>query len=145
MYKNITDRFTNISNKIKQACTQSQRSDDEVKLIAVSKLQSIEVIKSAYEIGIKDFGENYGIMILCFTCKRMIPSYLFNNDPRKVNKKRSSCKKCMVEHNKQRRTHWTLEQVVQHMLRSARRRTSAKRRKNKKYVRSTFQRKIFYY
>ena len=59
MHKNITDRFTNISNKIKQACTQSQRSDDEVKLIAVSKLQSIEVIKSAYEIGIKDFGENY--------------------------------------------------------------------------------------
>ena len=80
----------------------------------------------------KDFGENYGKMILCFTCKRMIPSYLFNNDPRKVNKKRSSCKKCMAKDNIQRRKNWTLEQVVQHMLRSARRRTSAKRRKNKK-------------
>ena len=59
MHKKIADRFAIISNKIKQACTQSQRSDDEVKLIAVSKLQSIEVINSAYEIGIKDFGENY--------------------------------------------------------------------------------------
>ena len=59
MHENITDRFANISNKIKQACMQSQRSDDEVKLIAVSKLQSIEVINGAYEIGIKDFGENY--------------------------------------------------------------------------------------
>ena len=59
MHKNITDRFANISNKIKHACMQSQRSDDEVKLIAVSKLQSIEVINSAYEIGIKNFGENY--------------------------------------------------------------------------------------
>ena len=56
MHKNITDRFANISNKIKQACMQSQRSNNEVKLIAVSKLQSIEVINSAYEIGIKDFG-----------------------------------------------------------------------------------------
>ena len=59
MHKNLADRFAIISNKIKQACMQSQRSDDEVKLIAVSKLQSIEVINSAYEIGIKDFGENY--------------------------------------------------------------------------------------
>ena len=32
---------------------------DEVKLVAVSKLQSVDVIKEAYALGINNFGENY--------------------------------------------------------------------------------------
>ena len=59
MHENITDRFMNISDKIQAACLQAQRSQDDVRLVAVSKLQSIEVIKDAYALGIKNFGENY--------------------------------------------------------------------------------------
>ncbi|MBD63075.1 MAG: YggS family pyridoxal phosphate-dependent enzyme [Gammaproteobacteria bacterium] len=59
MHKNIKDRFWDISEKIQSACHQAQRSPEDIKLIAVSKLQSIEVINEAYENGINDFGENY--------------------------------------------------------------------------------------
>ena len=38
---------------------EAKRSEKDVKLIAVSKLQSIEVIKEAYSLGINHFGENY--------------------------------------------------------------------------------------
>ena len=59
MYENLKDRFSDISQKIQAACLKAQRSRKDVKLIAVSKLQSIEVIKEAYLLGIKNFGENY--------------------------------------------------------------------------------------
>ena len=59
MYESITDRFANISDKVQAACLQAQRSRDDVKLVAVSKLQSIAIIKDAYAVGIKNFGENY--------------------------------------------------------------------------------------
>ena len=59
MYDSIKNRFTEISHKIQAASIQAKRSKDDIKLIAVSKLQSVEVINNAYEIGIKDFGENY--------------------------------------------------------------------------------------
>jgi len=59
MHETIADRFTNIFDKIQAACLQAQRSQDDVKIVAVSKLQSIEVIKDAYALGIKNFGENY--------------------------------------------------------------------------------------
>ena len=59
MHKDLKDRLTNISQKIQAACLEAQRSEKDVKLIAVSKLQSIEVIKAAYSLGINHFGENY--------------------------------------------------------------------------------------
>ena len=59
MHKDLKDRFTDISQKIQAACLEAKRSEKDVKLIAVSKLQSIEVIKEAYSLGINHFGENY--------------------------------------------------------------------------------------
>jgi len=59
MYESIADRLVNISQKIKTACLESERSQDDVKLVAISKLQSTDIIKGAYAAGIKDFGENY--------------------------------------------------------------------------------------
>ena len=59
MHKDLKDRLTNIYQKIQAACLEAQRSEKDVKLIAVSKLQSIEVIKEAYSLGINHFGENY--------------------------------------------------------------------------------------
>ena len=59
MHKNLKDRFADISQKIQAACHKAQRSEKDVQLIAVSKLQSIEVINKAYSLGINHFGENY--------------------------------------------------------------------------------------
>jgi len=59
MHQDIANRLIDISSKIQAACLQGQRSVDEVKLVAVSKLQSVDVIKEAYALGINNFGENY--------------------------------------------------------------------------------------
>ena len=59
MHEKLKDRFVDISQKIQAACHQAQRLEKDVQLIAVSKLQSIEVIKEAYILGINHFGENY--------------------------------------------------------------------------------------
>ena len=59
MHEDIKDKYAIISQKVKTACLEAQRSEQDVKLIAVSKLQSIDVIKEAYSLGINNFGENY--------------------------------------------------------------------------------------
>lgn len=59
MHQDIADRLTDISSRIQKACHQAQRSEDAVSLVAVSKLQSVDVIKEAYALGINNFGENY--------------------------------------------------------------------------------------
>ena len=59
MHQDIADRLTDISSRIQKACHQAQRSEDEVRLVAVSKLQSVDAIKEAYALGINNFGENY--------------------------------------------------------------------------------------
>ena len=59
MHQDIADRLTDISSRIQKACRQAQRSEDEVRLVAVSKLQSVDIIKEAYARGINNFGENY--------------------------------------------------------------------------------------
>ncbi|MDB2370337.1 YggS family pyridoxal phosphate-dependent enzyme [Gammaproteobacteria bacterium] len=59
MHQDIANRLIDISSKIQATCLQAQRSVDEVKLVAVSKLQSVDVIKEAYALGINNFGENY--------------------------------------------------------------------------------------
>ena len=59
MHQDIASRLIEISHKIQKACHQVQRAENEVRLVAVSKLQSIDVIKEAYALGINNFGENY--------------------------------------------------------------------------------------
>jgi pyridoxal phosphate enzyme (YggS family) len=59
MHEDIADRLLDISSKIQEACKQAQRSNDEIRLVAVSKLQPVDVINKAYALGINNFGENY--------------------------------------------------------------------------------------
>ena len=47
MHKGLVDRFEDISNKIQAACQQAQRSEEEIKLVAVSKLQPVSVIEKS--------------------------------------------------------------------------------------------------
>lgn len=55
----IVDNLTRVQDTISAACVKAGRSPSEVKLIAVSKTKSIDVIREAYFAGNKCFGENY--------------------------------------------------------------------------------------
>lgn len=55
----LADRLQKIRTEIGNACKRSQRSVSEVHLLAVSKLQPVELIEEAYALGLRDFGENY--------------------------------------------------------------------------------------
>ncbi len=45
-------------SRIENACNRCGRSASDIKLIAVSKTVDVEKVLEAYELGIKDFGEN---------------------------------------------------------------------------------------
>lgn len=50
---------TQVLEKIKEACEKSHRNVNEIRLVAVSKKQSVEKIKSMFDLGQRAFGENY--------------------------------------------------------------------------------------
>jgi PLP dependent protein len=55
----LSERFTQINHLIKQTTLENNRLPSDVLLLAVSKQQSPEVITQAFELGLRDFGENY--------------------------------------------------------------------------------------
>ena len=54
----IADNLAHLHEQIAQACRQSNRSESEVALMAVSKVHPVEVILEAYAAGQRLFGEN---------------------------------------------------------------------------------------
>lgn len=56
---NLQHNLNQIKRLISQAALESNRAIDEVLLLAVSKQQSIDAIRTAYHLGISDFGESY--------------------------------------------------------------------------------------
>lgn len=54
----IADNLARLHEQIAQACRQSNRSESEVALMAVSKVHPVEVILDAYAAGQRLFGEN---------------------------------------------------------------------------------------
>ncbi len=54
----ILENLTKVEDKIAESCVKCGRKRSEIKLIAVSKTQSVEIIKDALTAGLKDFGEN---------------------------------------------------------------------------------------
>lgn len=52
--KNISE----VKKRISEAAKAAGRNENEVTLIAVSKTKPVEMIKEAYDTGIRDFGEN---------------------------------------------------------------------------------------
>ena len=59
MYQSIESRVQAVQANIDLACSGINQSAESVKVIAVSKLQSTEIIQEAYDSGVRDFGENY--------------------------------------------------------------------------------------
>ncbi len=55
----ISDNIAKINDKIKSAAAQAGRSSEEIKLIAVSKKKSTDLIAAAHHCGLTNFGENY--------------------------------------------------------------------------------------
>lgn len=54
----LATNLKEVEAKIEDACKRANRSRNDVTLIAVSKTKPIEMLQEAYELGIRDFGEN---------------------------------------------------------------------------------------
>lgn len=54
----VKENLLQVRGQIKDACVRSSRGEDEVTLIAVSKTMPAELLKEAYDAGVRDFGEN---------------------------------------------------------------------------------------
>ncbi len=54
----ITDNIRLVEKNIADAAANSGRRPEDVRLIAVSKTKPVQMIKEAYDTGIRDFGEN---------------------------------------------------------------------------------------
>ena len=59
MQKELRSKIDSIQLRIDEASKKILKESNEISLIAVSKKKSIEHIKYAYEVGIRNFGENY--------------------------------------------------------------------------------------
>lgn len=54
----LQENFRQVEENIRKACERAGRDPKEVTLIAVSKTKPVEMIREAYEAGVRDFGEN---------------------------------------------------------------------------------------
>lgn len=58
-FHDLHQNISQIRNRLSEAIDAAQREHDSVKLIAVSKTKPVEAIKALYDMGQRDFGENY--------------------------------------------------------------------------------------
>ncbi|MBE9539183.1 MAG: YggS family pyridoxal phosphate-dependent enzyme [Proteobacteria bacterium] len=56
---NIAKNIASLHNRVRLAAQKSQRSPEGICIVAASKTRSAAIIQSAYEGGIRNFGENY--------------------------------------------------------------------------------------
>ncbi len=54
----LRDNLRCIEDQIEQACERSGRDRSDVTLVAVSKTHPADVVEKAFELGLRDFGEN---------------------------------------------------------------------------------------
>ena len=54
----IKDNISDVNARIDKACERSGRDRSRATLIAVSKTKPVDMLKEAYDTGIRDFGEN---------------------------------------------------------------------------------------
>jgi pyridoxal phosphate enzyme (YggS family) len=54
----VQDRILEVQERIADAAVLSHRKPEEITLLAVTKTFSVEIIKAAYEAGLREFGEN---------------------------------------------------------------------------------------
>ena len=54
----LKDNLEQVEERIQSACRRAGRSRDEVTLVAVSKTKPVAMLREAYDLGIRIFGEN---------------------------------------------------------------------------------------
>ena len=59
MQREIEKNINLLKSRIEQASQNSEKNINKISIIAVSKRKSLEHIKIAFDLGLKDFGENY--------------------------------------------------------------------------------------
>lgn len=59
MQREIEKNINLLKSRIEQATQNSEKNINKIGIIAVSKRKSLEHIKIAFDLGLKDFGENY--------------------------------------------------------------------------------------
>jgi len=57
--RQIIERLQTIQLRVEEACARSRRDPATVKLLAVSKKQSLDTIRAGYAAGLRNFAENY--------------------------------------------------------------------------------------
>jgi PLP dependent protein len=57
--RSLAENLELVRGKIRTATQKSKRSMNEIKIVAVSKKKSSQVVREAVKCGLKDFGENY--------------------------------------------------------------------------------------
>jgi len=55
----LQDRLSAVRERMARACGRARRDPASVRLLAVTKVFPAEVIREAYGLGLRDFGENY--------------------------------------------------------------------------------------
>jgi pyridoxal phosphate enzyme (YggS family) len=58
MVANIQDSIARVEERIAAACERSGRRREDVRLVAVSKTHPAELVRAAFDAGLRDFGEN---------------------------------------------------------------------------------------
>lgn len=58
-HTSIPDNIAKLLNRVRLAAQKSQRSAEDICVVAASKTRSSDTIRSAYQCGLRDFGENY--------------------------------------------------------------------------------------
>lgn len=64
MINMIVDNLNTVKEQVTAACKRTNRNLDNVTILAVSKTKPVSDIMTAYEAGVRDFGENY-VQELC--------------------------------------------------------------------------------
>jgi PLP dependent protein len=57
--QNLSENLAAVRERVARAAERAGRDPAEILLLAVTKVFSAEVIRQAYELGLRDFGENY--------------------------------------------------------------------------------------
>ena len=56
---NLRERLDSVRERMARAAAQAGRNVDEITLVAVTKVFPASAIREAYDLGLRDFGENY--------------------------------------------------------------------------------------
>ncbi|MBW2731858.1 MAG: YggS family pyridoxal phosphate-dependent enzyme [Deltaproteobacteria bacterium] len=59
LHSELAPRLEVINQRIESAAQAAGRDPATIRLVAVSKRKSVDLIRAAYDLGVRDFGENY--------------------------------------------------------------------------------------